>query len=393
MGHRRNPLRRRHDLVTATLGNRLIASLVSGGDDIVTGSWRADIMEGGLGNDILKGAGGNDILIGGAGNDRLEGAGGNDIYRYVLGDGHDVVSEFVITWGSWDVIELGAGITAASVGFLANSADVSDMILTFDGGTGSILIDNQILGGEDWGVDQVKFADGTIWNAATLLVEYIARQGSAGDDFIAGTNSAETLNGGDGDDTIRGLAGNDVLNGGDGDDILLPETGVDTVNGGAGWDMVDVSAHTAAMTIDLALTANHANLGAAGTESWNDVEGAIAGSGADTLYGTAGVNRLEGRSGIDTLYGRDGNDVLVGGASDDTLDGGLGDDVFLIGVGDGSDYISGGDGTDTIVASAAGAVILFVRPPPSKSSAAAASPASPWPGRAAPTPSISPPTP
>jgi Ca2+-binding RTX toxin-like protein len=342
-------------LSAADLNSRYLAAVATSGADTINGSYMAETISGLGGDDFLYGFAGNDRLDGGAGNDRLEDSFGDDVFVYALGGGDDVISQ--LGWyGAVDILELGAGISTADIGFRANPADLLDVIVTFAGG-GSILIDDQL--NTDKNIDQIKFVGGTTWTYATFLLEYAARQGGSGDDFIAGTSGADSLNGGAGNDTIRGQAGNDTLNGGDGDDLLLPETGVDAVNGGAGSDTVDVSAHTAAMTIDLALATNQANLGSAGVEIWTDVENVIAGSGNDTLYGTAAANRLAGRNGVDALYGRDGNDVLIGGTGNDTLDGGAGDDIFEIGVGDGTDAISGGDGNDSIVATAANVAILL----------------------------------
>ena len=58
------------------------------------------------------------------------------------------------------------------------------------------------------GIERIEFADGTIWNLATINANAPIR----------GSDSAETLNGSSGDDTIDGLGGNDTLNGNGGND-------------------------------------------------------------------------------------------------------------------------------------------------------------------------------
>lgn len=72
-----------------------IASLVSGGLNIITGSTgndrlngtaNADEISGLEGNDTLRGFEGNDVLLGGAGNDRLVGTEGDDILRGDTGE-------------------------------------------------------------------------------------------------------------------------------------------------------------------------------------------------------------------------------------------------------------------------------------------------------------------
>ncbi|MFM7609510.1 MAG: M10 family metallopeptidase C-terminal domain-containing protein [Alphaproteobacteria bacterium] len=57
------------------------------------------------------------------------------------------------------------------------------------------------------------------------------------------------------------------------------------------------------------------------------IEGAVGGSGADTMLGNTGNNLLVGNAGADTLNGGAGNDSLDGGAGDDRLIGGAGVDI------------------------------------------------------------------
>ncbi|MGF1488699.1 MAG: hypothetical protein ACFBSE_16565 [Prochloraceae cyanobacterium] len=49
-----------------------------GGNDFLTGSGLAQLLDGGTGNDILEGLNGNDTLFGGEGLDTLIGNAGND---------------------------------------------------------------------------------------------------------------------------------------------------------------------------------------------------------------------------------------------------------------------------------------------------------------------------
>ena len=58
-------------------------------DDVVTGTERADIRDGGNGNDAILGLAGNDTLDGGNGNDVLDGGGGDD--RLAGGNGNDML--------------------------------------------------------------------------------------------------------------------------------------------------------------------------------------------------------------------------------------------------------------------------------------------------------------
>ncbi|MCA3413913.1 MAG: M10 family metallopeptidase C-terminal domain-containing protein [Roseomonas sp.] len=87
------------------------------------------------------------------------------------------------------------------------------------------------------------------------------------------------------------------------------------------------------------------------------IEGAVGGSGADSVLGNAGNNLLFGNAGADTLNGGAGNDSLDGGAGDDRLIGGSGTDIIDYGRFSGAisfNFASGtasgsGIGTDTFV--------------------------------------------
>jgi Ca2+-binding RTX toxin-like protein len=122
------------------------------------------------------------------------------------------------------------------------------------------------------------------------------------DDFLSGTEQADTLVGQDGRDRIWGHGAGDTIVGGAGDD---------DVRGGGGDD---------------------------------DIEG---GEGADELHGEAGADIVAGGAGDDILHGGDGleGDHLYGGSGNDALFGGSGNDILS--GGDGSDALEGGDGADT----------------------------------------------
>lgn len=112
------------------------------------------------------------------------------------------------------------------------------------------------------------------------------RNGTAGDDSVAGDAAGNVIDGRGGNDMLAGGGGNDFMTGGEGDDL---------VGGGDGDD------------------------------------------------------RLFGGNGADSLAGAAGNDALSGMAGNDLLEGGLGNDTYLYGPGDGHDTIIDTLGTDAIV--------------------------------------------
>ena len=83
---------------------------------------------------------------------------------------------------------------------------------------------------------------------------------------------------------------------------------------------------------------------------------AYAGSGVNTIIGSAGNDEIYGGSGADTIYGGTGNNwiqagsgnaTIYGGPEDDWLFGGSGTDKII--GGSGTEVIHGGSGTDTLI--------------------------------------------
>ena len=85
----------KHDMMgpVGVIGRRLVTSGIKlfgkAGNDYLTGTRFADVLDGGAGNDTLSGDGGNDILRGGAGNDSLMAGAGKDIL--IGGPGNDTL--------------------------------------------------------------------------------------------------------------------------------------------------------------------------------------------------------------------------------------------------------------------------------------------------------------
>jgi len=368
---------------------RFFAGAATAGADVIDGSYMGDTILGLGGNDTLRGWDGEDRLDGGAGDDRLEGAGWNDTYVYGLGGGNDIVSEYVGFWGGFNVLELGAGITAADLRFTASAADLSDLVISFASSAGSVTIDNHILGGSEWGIDEIRFDGGTVWNAATILAEYVARQGTAAGELVGGTNQADTLNGFGGDDTIKAFSGNDTLIGGTGNDYMEGADGSDTyryasgdgddiifdrygsrdnhILFGAGITSADIIlSRMVGDSTDLRITfRNQAGSIVIDHETWSDagVEfldfadgGSLSGAalaarigpgtdGSDVVVGTASAEDVYGLEGNDNIAGAGGNDMLSGDTGEDSLVGGDGGDTLYGGTG--NDVLAGDDRADS----------------------------------------------
>jgi hypothetical protein len=113
-----------------------------------------NVLSGMAGNDAMQADAGNDTLIGGAGNDTLNGGSGDDVYQFTTGAGRDVIDDS----DGVDTLAFGTGVQAANV---AVTRDGASLVLTVNA-QDSVRINNTT--GNN-AVDQVKFADGTVWYA------------------------------------------------------------------------------------------------------------------------------------------------------------------------------------------------------------------------------------
>lgn len=92
----------------------------NGGNDRLYGDSGADRLSGDDGDDALFGGAGGDRIDCGAGSDTVRGGGGADVFRFVTGDGGDVIADF--TDGE-DKIEI-----------LSGASDFAALFITFGGG-------------------------------------------------------------------------------------------------------------------------------------------------------------------------------------------------------------------------------------------------------------------
>ncbi|MET1110906.1 MAG: M10 family metallopeptidase C-terminal domain-containing protein [Allosphingosinicella sp.] len=294
----------------------------AGGNDTLIGNEQANMLLGGSGDDILTG---------GLGDDTLRDDYGNDVYHYALGDGSDVIDE----WDGYDLLIFGAGITAANVRV---SVIDEDVIFSFaDGGQILVFVGERA----EYAVDEVRFADGTVWTHAQIL----ARAGTVGADNLTGTPCADMLGGLDGSDVLHGIEGSDVLDGGSGDDLLDGGAGADTLRGGSGNDIYivddagDSVEEVEAAEVDEIRTA----LAVFSLATRPNVEN-LTGTSAirQTLTGNAADNVVTAGAGDDILH-------LWGGGNDTVLAGAGGDNIFFGSTLTGADIVNGGAGTDTLV--------------------------------------------
>ncbi|MBI4207825.1 MAG: hypothetical protein HY527_22630 [Betaproteobacteria bacterium] len=337
---------------------------LSGGDgnDQLVGGSENDALFGEAGDDTAWGGTGNDTLSGGAGNDTLLGETGNDTYLFARGNGQDTIFDQDATAGNIDRVEFAADITPDDVTAQQSGAS---LVLTISGTTDTLIIANQFISTADR-VEEISFADGTVWNPNSI--PFVIR-GTTGNDVLPGTTDADVFEGLAGNDTMSGGAGNDTYRifRGDGQDVI---TDSDTTVGNV--DKVLYAADILPSEVQASRSGNNLVLQLSGTTDQVTVTNYFLNDGATpnsieqvkfladgtvwdvstvknlVLTGTSGNDTIIGYATNETLTGLGGNDTLTGNAGNDTLDGGTGNDVLQGGSGDDTYLIARGNGQDTI---------------------------------------------
>jgi trimeric autotransporter adhesin len=393
--------------VTGTEGNDNIQGLSVlndvihglGGDDVITGQDGDDILDGDAGNDSISGGNGNDQIFGGLGSDELNGGRGNDIYTFGPGFGQDIVSDVDGTDGNVDIVQLFGGYKPTDF-TVKRTVDDLEIISKTNGD--KLTIDNYFTS-DSYLVEEIRFQDGTIWDAAYIknIVRYINGTESGesllgfsdqddiitaygGDDILRGYGGDDQLYGGAGNDELEGLTGQDFLDGGYGNDLLEGGDEADTYiyRKGDGQDTIKDFDLTDGV-IDVLKMTNIKSNEVTVTHNGYDVEIRVNGSNdkviiqdfltssdgykieqiefadgskwgvntvidkARNVIGTADSERLDGIDELDDIiFGYAGADIIYGEDGNDYLDGGA--DIDRIYAGNGADTIVGGAGDDNL---------------------------------------------
>jgi Ca2+-binding RTX toxin-like protein len=241
------------------------APVVDKGGNAIYGTAAADSYTGYLGANFMYGRGGNDTLNGMGGADRLWGGVGAD--RLIGGDGYDQARYDEAAYAGFRVsLENAALNTGAARGDTFQSVE-----------------------------------------ALVLSRGHDTAYGDAGHNTIQGMAGNDNLFGRAGADRLYGGAGNDHLHGGDGGDLH---------DGGAGFDYVRFD-DTAYTSFVVSLSTPALNTGVAAGDRYVGIEGVIASTGDDVVYGNNVANWIYGRGGDDALYGYLGQDHLIGEAGAD----------------------------------------------------------------------------
>src|SRR3989475_3836058 len=353
---------------TAALLDHLFVITGTDQDDFLGGTAGDNFMQGLGGNDQLFGGGGNDTLDGGLGNDFLVGGPGNDTYVFNRGDGQDLLFDQNYSGSDMNTIRLSTDVAPTDV-TLQTDAN-GDLLLAINGTSDQLTVQNYFVD-PVFQVEQIAFADGTIWDTNTILSQTpgLVLAGTDGPDFLQWSPLADVISGLGGDDYINACAGNDTLDGGTGSDTLIGGPGSDTYRFGRGYgrdeifdfqysgtdlNTIRVAADVSPDDVTVQSSQDNLVLSISGTEDQltfdfyfsnpaYQVEQVAFADG--TIWDTSTIiNRgqgvaLVGTDGPDHLSGGFFNDTLDGGAGNDFLAGGPGNDTYLFGRGYGQDIL------------------------------------------------------
>lgn len=337
-----------------------------------TGTTGNDLINGGGDADTLKGLAGNDTLDGGAGNDELWGGTGNDTYLFGIGSGFDVIaSDYDTSVNKLNVLSFTAGVLPSQVRAVRSG---DHLTLSIAGTEDRITLSSFFYTNNATNtynpVQEVRFADGTIWNLETLKNK--AFVGTVGADTLDGTVAADVFNGGKGNDELAGKGGNDtyLFGKGDGQDVIRSDydtssSKLNVLRFKSGVLPTDIVATRSGEHMVLAIkgTTDQVTLQSffytdAPSNNYNPIQQVQFANGtvwdlltltnkafvgqaiAETTRGTTAGEMIQGAAGADTLYGVGGNDTLNGGTGNDELWGGSGNDTYVFSRGSGHDVIA-----------------------------------------------------
>ncbi|MDH4651395.1 MULTISPECIES: S-layer family protein [unclassified Pseudomonas] len=147
------------DTVRATVNYSLSANLenlelIGTGNLSGTGNVLANRLTGNDGNNILNGADGNDWLAGRR---------GNDTYTYGLNTGNDRIDNSGGAAADVDTVQL-SGLNAGDLRFVRSG---NDLLMVVQATSQTLTLFNFYLAA-DYEIDRARFANGTVWNNATL---------------------------------------------------------------------------------------------------------------------------------------------------------------------------------------------------------------------------------
>jgi len=286
-------------------------------------------MTGTTGSDTIYGTSGADLLDGKGGGDSIVGSGGNDTFVFDSGYGQLTINESFKS-GQQPVLELGAGITTATLHVTRNS---NNLVLS-DGTSGDQISLYDMWSSSTFGVATAQLADGTVLSRAQLI--QMEMTGTTGNNTIYGTSGADLIDGKGGSDSVTGYGGNDTF-------VFDSGYGSLTINESYTSGQQPVLELGAGITASaLRITSNGTQLyltdGISGDKvtlinMWtSDVKGVATVQLADGTTLTASQliqMEMTGTTGNDTIYGESSADLIDGKGGSDSVIGEGGNDTFV----------------------------------------------------------------
>ncbi len=311
-------------------------------------------MTGTTGNDSIIGTPGNDLIDGKGGNDTVYGDGGQDTIVFNAGYG-DLTVKWEYGTDPQTILKVGGGLTASN---LQVAMQGSSIVVT-DGVAGDQITIEAGINGNNYGIGELQFDDGSVLTLAQLQQMATQIVGTTGNDSLVGTSGADLIDGKGGNDTVSGDGGQDtfVYNAGYGDlNISEYGSGNAVLKFGAGItaSSLHVSTVAATSTPSPVLGSTYITDGINGDEiTLNDMWDSNGGigkvqfaDGSTLTYAQLEQLEMTGTSGSDTIYGTLGNDVIDGkGGSDIVYGSEFSNDAYQDQTGEGA----AGDGSDTFV--------------------------------------------
>jgi Ca2+-binding RTX toxin-like protein len=373
-----------------------IGAIVYGDDfaNTLNGTANNDIIYGLDGNDTIAAGSGNDTINGDKGNDIVDGNSGNDSYIFNLGDGQDTITDI----DGIEQIIFGAGIVKEDIQLISDYVNNQSLIIKIGTGGEQITVRNFFRNGDDYKIETLKFADGSILNLNGITLQGSNSGGetlfgTSYNDSITGNIGNDTIFGSYGDDTITGGKGNDLIEGGyilnnndissgndtfifnigDGQDIITDYSGNDQIVFGVGINQSDIKlisdyANNQSLIIKVGTNGDQIVLknfflvtdNTYKVETLKFADGSVMdlshgitlqgiNSAGEILAGTDFADNLTGAIGNDTITSFEGNDTITGGKGNDTILGLGGNDTYIFNIGDGQDTITDNVGSDQII--------------------------------------------
>ena len=211
------------------------------------------------------------------------------------------------------------------------------------------------LRGDSFGVDTVRFDDGTEWTEADLLAALDSSAATDGPDRITGTDNAERLEGLGGDDVLLGEGGSDtyVYTRGDGADVISDTGGgadrieitgyaiEEVVFERRGFDSTDLVIRLAELGDEIVV--RNAFTNSIYSSPAGRIEQIVLTDSATVLTPGEIAARILANAASDqddTIVGDTSSNIISGGGGNDLLVGLSGADTYRFGAGDGDDRIS-----------------------------------------------------